>query len=125
MVIFGLSIGMTAQAFVRWHFNTYFLFIFLREKNDGTLDRLYAAGVTSLSVVLGNTVSSEYLTYKGALFSHQLVLIVQVVLMLIILLLGFGFNVVGSIGLLFLFVLLLGLDGMGFGLLIASVSSTG
>lgn len=99
MVIFGLSIGNTAQ-------------IFVREKNDGTLDRLFAAGISSFSIIL------------GAMLSHTLILLVQVILMLIILLLGFQFQVVGSLGLLFSLVMLLGLDGMGVGVLIASVAES-
>eukprot|EP01105_Mastigella_eilhardi_P011242 TRINITY_DN2600_c0_g1_i4.p1 TRINITY_DN2600_c0_g1~~TRINITY_DN2600_c0_g1_i4.p1 ORF type:complete len:455 (+),score=84.47 TRINITY_DN2600_c0_g1_i4:356-1720(+) len=99
LIVFGMTIGMTAQVFVR-------------EKSDGTLDRLFAAGVGSGSMVL------------GTLFAYTAVLVVQVVLMIVVMVFGFGIHVQGSTGLMLLLVLLLGLDGMGFGLLIASVAST-
>eukprot|EP01012_Entosiphon_sulcatum_P003082 TRINITY_DN10850_c0_g1_i1.p1 TRINITY_DN10850_c0_g1~~TRINITY_DN10850_c0_g1_i1.p1 ORF type:complete len:684 (+),score=68.76 TRINITY_DN10850_c0_g1_i1:433-2484(+) len=97
-IAFAQSIGLTALAFVF-------------EKRDGTLNRLWAAGLSPIEVLLGQI---------GA---QMLVLLVQVALMLVIALVVFDVPIRGSLFLAVLLVLLMGLVGMLYGLIIAAVSS--
>jgi len=100
LVVFAHSIGLTAIAFVR-------------ERLDGSLDRIFAAGVTSGTVIIGHFLTAT------------LLLLTQTTLLLLLSI--FGFNIYlasGVVSLLYviLFIILLGLAGMSLGLVISSTA---
>jgi ABC-type multidrug transport system ATPase subunit/ABC-type multidrug transport system permease subunit len=98
-ITFAHAIGITALAFVR-------------EKMDGSLDRVFAGGVRSASIICGH-----FLT-------HSLVLIIQTTLLLVVAVFFFKVPVEGSLVYLFSLTLLLGFVGMSYGLVISSVCNS-
>jgi len=98
LICFAHSIGITAVAFVR-------------EKNDGTMDRIYAAGVSSKSIIIGHYIMSN------------VILIVQTAMLLAIVVFGFRVAVEGSIGWVIVILLALGGVGMSLGLVISGAAS--
>jgi len=99
LVCFMFSIILTTMSFVS-------------ERTDGTLDRVFAAGVTPLEVMLGH------------LLAFSTVLIGQVSVVILIAMLGFDIPIHGSIVLLFTLGLLLGLAAMCLGLFLSSKASS-
>jgi ABC-2 type transport system permease protein len=83
---------------------------FVREKIDYTIDRIFAAGVSSPTVILAH------------FFTHSIVLIIQVTLLLLVAIFGFKIAVEGSVVLVVALLLLLGSTGMAFGLFVSSVA---
>eukprot|EP01136_Pigoraptor_vietnamica_P017299 Opistho-1_new@62267 len=96
-ISFGLSIGLTALAFVL-------------ERKDGLLDRMWGAGVRPVEVLLGHVIT------------QSLVLMVQTTLLLFFALFVFKVPLEGSLALVALAVMLIGLAGMAYGILISAVS---
>lgn len=63
LICFAHSIGITA---VGMSFSFFIIIIvinkctaFVREKNDGTMDRIYAAGVNSKAIIIGHYIISN------------------------------------------------------------------
>jgi ABC-2 type transporter len=83
---------------------------FVLEKKLVTLDRIYAAGVAPIKIVIGH-----FLT-------HLTIVVVQTVLMLLVALGMFGVKIEGSVIGVFGSLLLLGAVGMSLGLLISGIS---
>eukprot|EP00698_Gefionella_okellyi_P025014 TRINITY_DN901_c0_g1_i1.p1 TRINITY_DN901_c0_g1~~TRINITY_DN901_c0_g1_i1.p1 ORF type:complete len:513 (+),score=119.78 TRINITY_DN901_c0_g1_i1:805-2343(+) len=81
---------------------------FVNERSDGTLDRVFAAGVSPSEVVLGHKLT------------FAVVLVVQVFSMILVTIFGFGIPCEGPMEIIFFLGLILGLAGMSFGLLISS-----
>jgi len=98
LIIFAHSIGIPAIAFVR-------------ERIDGSLDRVFAAGVPSSIIIAGH------------FMTHILINILQILLLLVIALWGLKLKIVGNIGVAFLVLFLLGITGMSFGLFIAGIAN--
>jgi len=99
LVCFMFSIILTTMSFVS-------------ERTDGTLDRVFAAGVSPLEVMLGH------------LLSFSTVLIGQVSVVILIAAYGFDIPIHGSIALLFMLGLLLGLASMCLGLFLSSKAAS-
>jgi len=99
LITFGHTIGITAVAFVR-------------EKLDGTLDRIYAAGVTS-----GTMIAAHFVT-------HTSIILIQTLILLLMAVFAFEVTLVGNVIYVAIVVVLLGLAGMSFGLLISSSAPT-
>jgi len=95
LIIYAHSIGMTAVAFVR-------------EKLDSTMDRIFAAGVKPITIIL-----AHMLTHIG-------VLLVQTGLLLIVAVYGFNVPALGNIFFVFLLTTLIGCVGVGIGLVISA-----
>lgn len=81
---------------------------FVNERYDGTLDRVFAAGVRPAEVVLGH------------LLAMSTLLVGQVVVLLAVAFWGFAIPLEGSLALVFALGLLMGLGAMALGLLISS-----
>jgi len=96
LITFAHSIGITAIAFVR-------------ERLESTMDRIFAAGVSSATIIAAHFVT------------HSLISLVQNTLLLGTVLL-FHVPIEGSIPLVFFLLLIMGWTGMSFGLLISSVA---
>jgi len=98
LICFAHSIGITAVAFVR-------------EKNDGTMDRIYAAGVTSKSIILGHYVISN------------VILILQTSMLLTLVVFLFQVSIKGNIIWVIFMLLSLGGVGMCLGLVISGAAT--
>jgi len=98
LICFAHSIGITAVAFVR-------------EKNDGTMDRIYAAGVNSRSIIIGHYLISN------------VILMVQTGTLLTLVIFVFKVTIQGSIGWVIVILLALGGVGMSLGLLISGAAT--
>jgi len=98
LICFAHSIGITAVAFVR-------------EKNDGTMDRIYAAGVGSTSIIVGHYLISNA------------ILIVQTVTLLTLAVFAFEVAIEGSIIWVIVTLLALGGVGMCLGLVISGAAT--
>lgn len=96
---FAQAIGLTAIAFVQ-------------DRKDGLLDRCWAAGVKPIEIVLAHVVT------------QFIVLVVQISAMLLVALEGFALPLEGSLFYVAALMLLLGLTGMSFGLLISASAET-
>eukprot|EP00041_Stephanoeca_diplocostata_P023505 m.579068 g.579068 ORF g.579068 m.579068 type:complete len:963 (-) comp22311_c0_seq1:316-3204(-) len=96
---FVQAIGLTAIAFVQ-------------DRKEGLLDRCWAAGVRPTEIMLAH------------LCTQFTVLAVQVALMLLIALVAFSLPMRGELVFVVLLMLLLGLTGMAYGLLISALAST-
>ncbi|XP_077351330.1 ABC transporter G family member 23 isoform X1 [Festucalex cinctus] len=94
-IAFYLALGLTALSFVL-------------EKKEGLLDRCWVAGVSSLETMLAH------------LFSQLLVISVQIILMLLFVLLVFKMPNEGSLFLIVLLIVLQGIAGISFGLVISA-----
>ncbi|XP_046712273.1 ABC transporter G family member 23 isoform X2 [Silurus meridionalis] len=94
-ITFYLAVGLTALSFVL-------------ERKEGLLDRCWVAGVSSLETMLAH------------LFSQLLVISVQITLLLLFILLVFKIPNEGSLGLVICLIVLQGVTGISFGLVISS-----
>ncbi|XP_077468994.1 ABC transporter G family member 20 [Stigmatopora argus] len=94
-ITFYLALGLTALSFVL-------------ERKEGLLDRCWVAGVSSLETMLAH------------LFSQLLVISVQIILMLLFVLLVFKMPNEGSLVLIVLLIVLQGISGISFGLVISA-----
>ncbi|XP_066538730.1 ABC transporter G family member 20 [Hoplias malabaricus] len=94
-ITFYLAVGLTALSFVL-------------ERKEGLLDRCWVAGVSSLETMLAH------------LFSQLLVISVQIILLLIFILLVFKIPNEGSLALVVTLIVLQGVTGISFGLVISS-----
>ncbi|XP_051936132.1 ABC transporter G family member 20 isoform X2 [Hippocampus zosterae] len=94
-IAFYLALGLTALSFVL-------------EKKEGLLDRCWVAGVSSLETMLAH------------LFSQLLIISVQIILMLLFVLLVFKMPNEGSLVLIVLLIVLQGITGISFGLVISA-----
>ncbi|XP_019743728.1 ABC transporter G family member 20 isoform X2 [Hippocampus comes] len=94
-ITFYLALGLTALSFVL-------------EKKEGLLDRCWVAGVSSLETMLAH------------LFSQLLIISVQIILMLLFVLLVFKMPNEGSLVLIVLLIVLQGITGISFGLVISA-----
>ncbi|XP_077585935.1 ABC transporter G family member 20 [Stigmatopora nigra] len=94
-ISFYLALGLTALSFVL-------------ERKEGLLDRCWVAGVSSLETMLAH------------LFSQLLVISVQIFLMLLFVLLVFKMPNEGSLVLIVLLIVLQGISGISFGLVISA-----
>ncbi|KAN0051015.1 hypothetical protein ACTA71_006765 [Dictyostelium dimigraforme] len=83
---------------------------FVKEKVDGSLDRLFAYGVRTSSIVFGH------------FLGHLPLLLVQITVLLLIAIYGFKVPIEGNLALVFLITILLAFVGMGLGLVISAVS---
>lgn len=98
LVCFAHSIGITAVSFVR-------------EKNDGTMDRIYAAGVTSKIIIIGH------------FFVSNAILLTQTATLLLLVIFGFKVTIEGNIIWVIVFLLALGAVGMSLGLVISGAAT--
>jgi len=98
LICFAHSIGITAVAFVR-------------EKNDGTMDRIYAAGVNSKAIIMGH-----YLVSNG-------ILIIQTSVLLALVVFVFHVAIAGNIAWVVVILLALGGVGMSLGLVISGAAT--
>ncbi|XP_075906936.1 ABC transporter G family member 23 isoform X2 [Nelusetta ayraudi] len=94
-ITFYLAVGLTALSFVL-------------ERKEGLLDRCWVAGVSSLETMLAH------------LFSQLFVISVQIILLLLFILLVFKIPNEGSLLLVILLIVLQGVTGISFGLVISS-----
>ncbi|XP_043552641.1 ABC transporter G family member 20 [Chiloscyllium plagiosum] len=94
-ITFFLALGLTALSFVI-------------EKREGLLDRSWAAGVSSLELILAHT------------FSHLLTMIIQITLLLIFTFLVFKIPNEGSLLVIVILILMQGITGMAVGLIISA-----
>uniref|UniRef100_A0A8C2CXI9 ATP-binding cassette, sub-family H, member 1 n=1 Tax=Cyprinus carpio TaxID=7962 RepID=A0A8C2CXI9_CYPCA len=94
-ITFYLAVGLTALSFVL-------------ERKEGLLDRCWVAGVSSLETMLAH------------LFSQLFVISVQIILLLIFILLVFKIPNEGSLALVISLIVLQGVTGISFGLVISS-----
>ncbi|KAM3605954.1 uncharacterized protein V6R79_007994 [Siganus canaliculatus] len=94
-ITFYLAVGLTALSFVL-------------ERKEGLLDRCWVAGVSSLETMLAH------------LFSQLFVISVQIILLLIFILLVFKTPNEGSLVLVILLIVLQGVTGISFGLVISA-----
>ncbi|XP_068423797.1 ABC transporter G family member 20 [Clinocottus analis] len=94
-ITFYLAVGLTALSFVL-------------ERKEGLLDRCWVAGVSSLETMLAH------------LFSQLLVISVQIVLLLLFILLVFKLPNEGSLALVVVLIVLQGITGISFGLVISA-----
>ncbi|XP_061141516.1 ABC transporter G family member 23 isoform X1 [Syngnathus typhle] len=94
-IAFYLALGLTALSFVL-------------ERKEGLLDRCWVAGVSSMETMLAH------------LFSQLLVISVQIILMLLFVLLVFKMPNEGSLVLIVLLIILQGITGISFGLVISA-----
>ncbi|KAM9466438.1 ABC transporter G family member 23 isoform 1-T1 [Clarias gariepinus] len=94
-ITFYLAVGLTALSFVL-------------ERKEGLLDRCWVAGVSSLETMLAH------------LFSQLLVISVQIILLLLFILLVFKIPNEGSLVLVICLIVLQGVTGISFGLVISS-----
>ncbi|CAG00301.1 unnamed protein product [Tetraodon nigroviridis] len=94
-ITFYLAVGLTALSFVL-------------ERKEGLLDRCWVAGVSSLETMLAH------------LFSQLLVISVQIILLLLFILLVFNMPNKGSLVLIIILIVLQGVTGISFGLVISS-----
>ncbi|KAK5576680.1 hypothetical protein RB653_007824 [Dictyostelium firmibasis] len=83
---------------------------FVKEKVDGSLDRLFAYGVRTSSIVFGH------------FLGHLPLLLVQITVLLLIAIYGFNVPIEGNIVLVFLMTVSLAFVGMSLGLVISAVS---
>eukprot|EP01132_Coremiostelium_polycephalum_P009392 gene9392-11537_t len=98
LVTFSHAIGMTSVSFVR-------------EKIDGSLDRVFAVGVGSKSIIFGH------------FFAHVGLILIQTLFIMILSVFGFGEPVNGQIVLVVILIVVLGFVGMNLGLVISSIAS--
>ncbi|XP_040579314.1 ABC transporter G family member 20 [Lepeophtheirus salmonis] len=98
-IAFFMAVGLTSQSFVT-------------ERREGLLERSFATGVTTLEVMLAHMVA------------QFIIMILQVTFVLLFMILVFKIPANGSIVLMISLVILQGLCGMSFGLLISSFCST-
>ncbi|XP_056902790.1 ABC transporter G family member 20 isoform X2 [Takifugu flavidus] len=94
-ITFYLAVGLTALSFVL-------------ERKEGLLDRCWVAGVSSLETMLAH------------LFSQLLVISVQIILLLLFILLVFNMPNEGSLVLIIILIVLQGVTGISFGLVISA-----
>uniref|UniRef100_A0A8B9RNC6 ABC transporter G family member 23-like n=1 Tax=Astyanax mexicanus TaxID=7994 RepID=A0A8B9RNC6_ASTMX len=94
-ITFYLAVGLTALSFVL-------------ERKEGLLDRCWVAGVSSLETMLAH------------LFSQLLVISVQIILLLLFILLVFKIPNEGSLALVITLIVLQGVTGISFGLVISA-----
>ncbi|XP_030643013.1 ABC transporter G family member 20 [Chanos chanos] len=94
-ITFYLAVGLTALSFVL-------------ERKEGLLDRCWVAGVSSLETMLAH------------LFSQLFVISVQIILLLLFILLVFKVPNEGSLALVISLIVLQGITGISFGLVISS-----
>ncbi|KAL7861589.1 hypothetical protein SRHO_G00130300 [Serrasalmus rhombeus] len=94
-ITFYLAVGLTALSFVL-------------ERKEGLMDRCWVAGVSSLETMLAH------------LFSQLLVISVQIILLLLFILLVFKIPNEGSLALVVTLIVLQGVTGISFGLVISS-----
>uniref|UniRef100_A0AAQ5YPJ2 ABC transporter domain-containing protein n=1 Tax=Amphiprion ocellaris TaxID=80972 RepID=A0AAQ5YPJ2_AMPOC len=94
-ITFYLAVGLTALSFVL-------------ERKEGLLDRCWVAGVSSLETMLAH------------LFSQLFVISVQIILLLLFILLVFKMPNEGSLVLVIILIVLQGVTGISFGLVISS-----
>ncbi|GAM25192.1 hypothetical protein SAMD00019534_083670, partial [Acytostelium subglobosum LB1] len=97
LITFAHAIGISSVSFVR-------------EKIDGSLDRLFAVGV-NVPVCLA-----------GSFCAHILLLLIQTTLLMLITVFGFKISIEGDVALVILMLILLGIVGMNMGLVISSVA---
>ncbi len=84
----------------------------VREKEDGTLEQLQVTPIKSRELIIGKTVPYIIISFVDASF------------IMILAKLWFGIPIVGSIGLLFLYLLIYILSTLGFGIFISTLSQT-
>lgn len=96
VIAFAQSISVTAMSFVK-------------ERTNGCMDRIYAAGVPAGVLIMAN-----FLT-------HSLILVVQVTIMLLVGIFGFQIQSVGNLFYVFTLLLTLGIVGQSFGMFVSSV----
>ncbi|KAM7385301.1 hypothetical protein PAMP_001389 [Pampus punctatissimus] len=94
-ITFYLAVGLTALSFVL-------------ERKEGLLDRCWVAGVSSLETMLAH------------LFSQLFVISVQIILLLLFILLVFKMPNEGSLALVIILIVLQGVTGISFGLVISA-----
>lgn len=94
-ITFYLAVGLTALSFVL-------------ERKDGLLDRCWVAGVSSVETMLAH------------LFSQLFVITVQIILLLLFILLVFKMPNEGSLALVVILIVLQGVTGISFGLVISA-----
>ncbi|XP_069577400.1 ABC transporter G family member 23 isoform X2 [Brachyistius frenatus] len=94
-ITFYLAVGLTALSFVL-------------ERKEGLLDRCWVAGVSSLETMLAH------------LFSQLFVISVQILLLLLFILLVFKMPIEGSLLLVIILIVLQGVTGISFGLVISA-----
>lgn len=94
-ITFYLAVGLTALSFVL-------------ERKEGLLDRCWVAGVSSMETMLAH------------LFSQLLVISVQIIMILLFILLVFKMPNEGSLALVIILIVLQGVTGISFGLVISS-----
>ncbi|XP_013876908.1 ABC transporter G family member 23 [Austrofundulus limnaeus] len=94
-ISFYLAVGLTALSFVL-------------ERKEGLLDRCWVAGVSSMETMLAH------------LFSQLFVISVQIILMLLFILLVFKIPNEGSLALVIVLIVLQGVSGISFGLVISA-----
>ncbi|EGC35283.1 hypothetical protein DICPUDRAFT_152418 [Dictyostelium purpureum] len=98
LITFAHSIAITSVSFVR-------------EKIDGSLDRLFSYGVKTGSIVFGH------------FLGHLPLLLIQITVLLLIAIYGFSIPIKGNIVLVFLITVILAFVGMSLGLIISAVST--
>ena len=98
VITYAHSIGLTAIAFVR-------------EKSDGTLERLFAIGVHPIVIIVGH------------FLSQIAIVLMQAGIMLSVVVFGFHVPIIGSPVLVILLMILLSCAGISYGLLISAFSS--
>ncbi|XP_060943701.1 ABC transporter G family member 23 [Limanda limanda] len=94
-ITFYLAVGLTALSFVL-------------ERKEGLLDRCFVAGVSSMETMLAH------------LFSQLFVISVQIILLLLFILLAFNMPNEGSLVLVIILIVLQGVTGISFGLVISA-----
>uniref|UniRef100_A0A3Q1IFP6 Uncharacterized protein n=1 Tax=Anabas testudineus TaxID=64144 RepID=A0A3Q1IFP6_ANATE len=94
-ITFYLAVGLTALSFVL-------------ERKEGLLDRCWVAGVSSMETMLAH------------LFSQLFVISVQIILLLLFILLVFKMPIEGSLVLVITLIVLQGITGISFGLVISA-----
>lgn len=82
---------------------------FVKERMNGCMDRIYAAGVPGSVLILANFVT------------HSSILVLQVTIMLIVSIFVFNIQVVGNLVYVFALLLCLGIVGQSFGMFVSSV----
>jgi ABC-type polysaccharide/polyol phosphate export permease len=96
VISFAQSISVTAMSFIK-------------ERTNGCMDRIYAAGVPATVLISANFVT------------HSVILVIQVSIMLIVSIFVFHIQVVGNLFYVFTLLLTLGIVGQSFGMFVSAV----
>eukprot|EP01133_Synstelium_polycarpum_P005269 gene5269-6105_t len=97
LITFAHSIGITAVSFVR-------------EKVDGSLDRIFAVGISAKTILMGH------------FLAHVFLLLIQTAVLMLLSVFGFHVPIEGNIALVILMLIILGFVGMSLGLVISSIA---